>query len=1103
MKQIKITLPLVEMRHSSGVKILSPLHLSEVICLDESAQQVANAVQQAIHKDWIKNGIYDFLLDQYLPDEIEQGEFILELTASEDKIFPTLELKFDLLYFKNEQDYHLGFLPVLNIESSGKNFDELIVHLRENVLLEFMRKGRVDNLPSLISTQWFEGFELHQIPANFEFYTLTELDKLQDQQQQGQEILPEIAQRMQTEGNRMLFGLEKEFEQLTDALKGRNRSSVLIIGGTGKGKTTLVKEFYEQKELLGLSDLVIWEVSAAQLLHRLSGMGAWEEYLGIFCRELRKKGHLLYVPNFAELFEVGQYVGNSMSMGDFLRDFIARGEITLISECSPEAAANIELRTPGYLNLLTNINIIEQSDSQIIDIVSQKIQQIGIAKSTLIEENAIQETLRLQKWFTPYSELPGKTIHFLHALISDKEKAEIKIIDKKSIYERFSQETGMPEFMINPEAALDIEAMYQFFYQNIFGQNEAIETTIDLLIAVKAAVIRRGKPLASLLFVGPTGVGKTEMAKVLAEFMFGNRSKMIRFDMSEYADLQGVMRLTGDGGGEGLLTAAVRQAPFSVLLFDELEKVHPAFYDLLLQILGEGRLTDARGRVADFCSTIIIMTSNIGARSFQSGSIGFGEPSNLQETASAHFKSQVQSFFRPELFNRLDRIIAFAPLEKSIVRKITDREIGLIKQREGIRNRKLNLDIPKEVSDYLSEVGYDAQYGARFLQRALQEKFVIPLSDMLNQYDFEEALAIQVKIEDESLLFEMNPDMKNTSSSFYLAQQARKSALENIQYYLSKVAQSRRGAAEIETGSYYAKLLSQFDQLERKRKSLEKKKNLQVFWNDENTLKKYYAVQKLKNELQQAFQDIQNLELYFLVALRQGEEQKSETVAAYTDWLERMEQMKIQLVRFENPEFATCSLGIYVGRQGRMQEVLEMVEIYEKIGVQLEFNVGKKKVFRDLNITTSVDNMYAHVKRDFYAKDIPENYELIGVEMTFEGEKMPFLYFKNEGGLHCIRSKYGFEHLLFVSVTHRISIKNENQPEKPITNTGEEYRTGRSRGKKREKPKRIIDLDSFKDEEYSYETTYEDLSTALMEMLSLQFKAAVNSYLFAVSETEM
>ncbi len=1079
----------MELHHSSGLKIPSPLHLSEILRLGEAPQQVAQNVQQAIQEEWIKDGNYNFLLDQYQSEDIELGEFTLELTASENKIFPALELKFDWIYFKNEQDYYLGFLPALNLESSGKSFEALTKNLKENVLLEFMRKERLKSLPSLISTQWFENLKLHQMSVDFEFYTLSELDKIKDHQQQDQELLPEVAQRMQTQGSKVLFGLEKEFEQLTDALKGRNPNSVLIVGGVGKGKTALIKEFYEQQAQLKQDEVVIWEISAAQLLHRLSGLGAWEEYLGILCRELRKKRHLLYVPNFAELFEVGQYVGNSLSMGDFLRDFIARGEIILLSECSPEAASSIELRSPGYLNLFTTITLSEQADAQILEIVSQKTQQIGMAKSTLIEENAIQETLRLQKWFTPYSELPGKTINFLHALISDKEKADIKIIDKKSIYERFSQETGMPEFMINPQAALDIEAMYQFFYQNIFGQEEAIETVIDLLIAVKAAVIRRGKPLASLLFVGPTGVGKTEMAKVLAEFMFGTRNKMVRFDMSEYADLQGIMRLTGDGGGEGLLTAAVRQAPFSVLLFDELEKVHPAFYDLLLQILGEGRLTDARGRVADFCSTIIIMTSNIGAGSFQSGSIGFGDPSNLQETASAHFKAQVQAFFRPELFNRLDRIIAFAPLAQDIVRKITNREIRLIKQREGIKNRDLYLEIPKEVLDHLSQVGYDAQYGARFLQRALQAKFVIPLAEVLNQYEPEKTLGIQVRLEDKQLHFEANLDMKNTPTDFYLTQQAQKKQAMHISLAIPYASGLRMMAAIIEEGSYYAKLLSQFDQLERKRKSLEKKKQLQKFWNDETTLKKFYATQKLKDELQTAFQEIKEFEIDLLVAYKFGREQLGKSFDEFKklgELGEKMEGLKVQLVKSENPQFANCSLGIYSLQGSGTLATLKLAEVYEKIGGQLGFEIEKKKVFRDASNRT-------FVKVAFYAQNIPEYYELIGVEITFKGDNMPFLYFKGEGGIHNIVSEYGLEQFIFISITHEIAVQKENQPEAPITNTGEEYRVRKN--KKKEKPRRFIDQKQFKDTRYTHEESYENLSETLKTLLSSQFEEHINDYL--------
>ncbi|MEM1124086.1 MAG: AAA family ATPase, partial [Bacteroidota bacterium] len=188
----------------------------------------------------------------------------------------------------------------------------------------------------------------------------------------------------------------------------------------------------------------------------------------------------------------------------------------------------------------------------------------------------------------------------------------------------------MPSFIIDPAVPMDLTAIKQQFNDNVFGQEKAVDSIVNLLASVKTALTKTGKPIASFLFVGPTGVGKTELAKVLAQFMFGHRDKMVRFDMSEYADAYSVMRLTGlSYGSDGLLTAAVRRTPFCVLLFDEIEKAHTNFFDLLLQILSEGRLTDSSGRLVNFCSTIIIMTSNIGASNLQSNRI------SLQQTVAS------------------------------------------------------------------------------------------------------------------------------------------------------------------------------------------------------------------------------------------------------------------------------------------------------------------------------------------------------------------------------------------------------------------------------------------------------------------------------------
>ena len=258
---------------------------------------------------------------------------------------------------------------------------------------------------------------------------------------------------------------------------------------------------------------------------------------------------------------------------------------------------------------------------------------------------------------------------------------------------------------------------------------------VQLLATVKAGLARPNRPVASLLFVGPTGVGKTEMAKALAEFLFGSVDRLTRFDMSEYADPVAVRRLVGGVFvKEGLLTAAIREQPFSVLLLDEVEKADHSAFDLLLQALGEGRLTDAGGRLADLRNAVIIMTSNLGAESFRSGRPGFvtGLPDSAD--AAEHFGTAVEKFLRPEMVNRLDRIVPFAPLGPEIIRRIADREWEKMLLRDGVRFRGMVVSTSDTLLKHLATIGFDAKYGARPLKRAMERELLAPLAKQMNRH---------------------------------------------------------------------------------------------------------------------------------------------------------------------------------------------------------------------------------------------------------------------------------------------------------------------------------------------------------------------------------
>jgi ATP-dependent Clp protease ATP-binding subunit ClpC len=314
----------------------------------------------------------------------------------------------------------------------------------------------------------------------------------------------------------------------------------------------------------------------------------------------------------------------------------------------------------------------------------------------------------------------------------------------------FSRETGIPGAILDEQASLDLTATRAWFDQRLLGQPEALSQVVDLLAMIKSRLARPGKPLASLLFAGPTGVGKTETAKVLAEFLFGDKERLVRFDMSEYADPFASRRLIGGAAeGEGLLTRAIREQPFSVLLLDEFEKAHGDVFDILLQVLGEGRLTDQKGRTADFRNAVVFMTSDLGARGAFRAHLGLVDSRDERANAREHFREAVRDFFRPEMFNRIDALIAFAPLDGPTLRRIVERELELLRNRDGFRLRGVELILSGDIAGYLVRKGYDPRYGARPLKRITENELVTPLASRLNAYPDDVSLSCTVsEVED-------------------------------------------------------------------------------------------------------------------------------------------------------------------------------------------------------------------------------------------------------------------------------------------------------------------------------------------------------------------
>jgi len=341
-----------------------------------------------------------------------------------------------------------------------------------------------------------------------------------------------------------------------------------------------------------------------------------------------------------------------------------------------------------------------------------------------------------------------------------QEKKIDGVVDEEDIAGLVAQWTGIPVSRMMETETDKLVHMEERIHQRIVNQEEAVTAVSDAIRRGRAGLKDPKRPIGSFIFLGPTGVGKTELARALAEFLFDDEEAMVRLDMSEYMEKHTVSRLIGSPPGYvgyeegGQLTEAVRRRPYRVILFDEVEKAHPDVFNILLQMLEDGRLTDGHGRTVDFKNTVVIMTSNLGSEEFQRGGIGF--PSRKDEGDEQRIKTTIESAlkrtFRPELLNRIDDIIIFHPLSEEHLKSIVDLLIHEIERR--LAERDIKLEVSDEAKSWLAQKGYDPVYGARPLRRAIQRYMENPISTKILQGEFKEGDTIAVSLKEDNLSFE-------------------------------------------------------------------------------------------------------------------------------------------------------------------------------------------------------------------------------------------------------------------------------------------------------------------------------------------------------------
>jgi ATP-dependent Clp protease ATP-binding subunit ClpC len=527
------------------------------------------------------------------------------------------------------------------------------------------------------------------------------------------------------------FYREEQVQQLLKALSGRQNQSTLMIGPSGVGKTAILNEalykLISENAPPRLQDVPVWHITGGRMIAGMKYLGQWQERCQQIANEIRAERGILYVDSLLELLMTGGQK-SGLSVANFFLPYILSGELTLLAETTPAGLAYAERLNGPFVRALRKLYIPSLDTQDAFKVLERATKKLEREHGTRFSQPVIARALDVLARFGDVKALPGSGLTLLEQM-SRLKPPTVKTVELEpaDAIRAFSRSSGFPEDLINPDAKLNASEVIDFFVNRVKGQDHAMQLLTNLVLLIKASLNDPEKPLSSFLFMGPTGVGKTEAALTLAEYLFNDRKRVIRFDMSEFSYPGSGSRLVGGMDGQGELTRRVREQPFSIILLDELEKADPSVFDILLQVLGEGRLTDQTGQTVSFRHCIIIMTSNLGAA--RKKRLGFGD--ETVQHLEKHYLDAAEEHFRPEFINRIDFIVPFHDLSQEAIRAIARGMLDKAISREGFARRGIKVQYEDAVLDLLVGVGFNPKYGARPMKRAIERYVLIPLSRRL------------------------------------------------------------------------------------------------------------------------------------------------------------------------------------------------------------------------------------------------------------------------------------------------------------------------------------------------------------------------------------
>lgn len=546
-----------------------------------------------------------------------------------------------------------------------------------------------------------------------------------------------------------VFGRDKEIERVIRILSRKYKNNPVIVGEPGVGKTAIV-EGLAQRIVKGevpefLKDKTIYALNVNSLVSGTRYRGELEDKVKNMLSELDGKDIILFIDEMHTIVSAGSSDGG-MNIGNILKPALTSGELSTIGATTLSEYRKFIEKDTALERRFMVVNVEEPSQEGAVEILRSLKEKFEVHHGISISDEAIKAATELSARYINDRFLPDKAIDVLDEACSKKRnESDGAELNKEDIKEVVSEMTGIPLQKMSSEETDELIDMENRLAERVKGQDEALKVIAKTIRRARSGLKDASRPVGSFLFLGSTGVGKTETAKALAEFLFGSENALIRLDMSEYMEKISASRLIGAPPGYvgyeegGILTEAVRRKPYCVILLDEIEKAHSDVFDVLLQVLDDGRLTDSKGRTVDFKNSIIIMTSNIGSEEMKTKKkVGFGGGSVVADEKDVRTEA-LKKAMRPEFINRIDNIIIFNKLSKENVIEIANLLIERL--RETLKaERNVDLKVSEEIVENLAEKSFDAEYGARPLKRLIETELEDRLSEEILKNDLKNSV---------------------------------------------------------------------------------------------------------------------------------------------------------------------------------------------------------------------------------------------------------------------------------------------------------------------------------------------------------------------------